>query len=38
MMNNAWKMNEGDKSYGKGWAGEDNAQPNYSGKPKPSPY
>jgi len=22
MMNNAWKINEGDKTYGKGWANE----------------
>ena len=23
MMNNAWKINEGDRSYGKGWANKD---------------
>lgn len=22
-MNNAWKINEGDRSYGKGWANKD---------------
>ena len=23
MMNNAWKINDGDRSYGKGWAAKD---------------
>jgi len=23
MMNNAWKINEGDRSYGKGWSNKD---------------
>ena len=23
MMNNAWKINDGDRSYGKGWANKD---------------
>jgi hypothetical protein len=23
MMNNAWKLNEGDKTYAKAWANED---------------
>ena len=39
MINNAWKMNEADKSYGKGWAnkeesgasGKKNLQGSYSG-------
>ena len=29
MMNNAWKINEGDRSYGKGWANKDES-PNKS--------
>ncbi len=41
MMNNAWKINDGDKKYGKAWADKGNA-PNvaqsYQGKPKPTPY
>lgn len=23
MMNNAWKINDGDRTYGKGWKGEE---------------
>ena len=28
MMNNAWKINEGDRSYGKGWSNKDEGAPN----------
>jgi hypothetical protein len=30
MMNNAWKINDGDRSYGKGWAQKDES-PNKAG-------
>jgi len=33
MMNNAWKINEGDKTYGKAWAGEDTGKPSFGNKP-----
>ena len=37
MMNNAWKINEGDRTYGKGWSNKDespnkSAAQNYGGK------
>ena len=30
MMNNAWKINEGDRTYGKGWAGENAQKPSFN--------
>jgi hypothetical protein len=29
MMNNAWKINEGDKTYGKAWATEGSSKPTF---------
>jgi calcyphosin len=30
MMNNAWKINDGDKTYGKGWSNKDEGAPKKS--------
>jgi hypothetical protein len=30
MMNNAWKINDGDRTYGKGWASKDTDSPGKS--------
>ena len=32
MINNAWKVNEGDKTYSKGWANKDEEGANKGGK------
>jgi hypothetical protein len=36
MMNNAWKINDGDKTYGKAWAGEDNSKASFGNRPNTS--
>lgn len=28
MMNNAWKINDGDRTYAKGWSNKDEGAPN----------
>ncbi len=35
MMNNAWKINDGDRSYAKAWAGQDTGSPQKSPAKKP---
>jgi Ca2+-binding EF-hand superfamily protein len=37
MMNNAWKINEGDRSYSKGWTNKDESSPNKAAAPKNAP-
>ena len=34
MMNNAWKINDGDRSYGKAWGSENTAAKNFQNKPE----
>ena len=37
MMNNAWKINEGDRSYGKAWAQKDEGSPSKSAQGRGAP-